>query len=164
MSPHPSTLDLPMTRGFVPALRRRRRGGRAGRAVVIGFVVPYLAGRFIGPWADPLLPLALGAALVTSVAMGRPLIAVFAARRAGRGGGPAVDIGSPRVQRVFARVTMVWGTVMLAEAGATAWLVAGHAAHLTTINTIASLAVPAALVPVTIAYVRRTVRALVSDR
>ena len=160
MSPSPTTLDLPITRGFVPALGRRMAGGQARRGIAVGFALPYLAGRFIGPWADPLLPLALGVAFVTSVAMGRPLIAAVAARRSGRGGKPVIDFGSPRVRRVFARITLIWGTVMLAEAGAIGRLVADHVAHLAMINTVASLAVPAALIPVTVFFARRSVRAL----
>lgn len=160
MCPSPTALDLPIARGFVPTLGRRMERGQARRGVAVGFVLPYLAGRIFGPWADPLLPLALGVAFVTSVAMGRPLIAAVAARRSGRGGKPAIDFGSPRVRRVFARITLVWGTVMLAEAGAIGWLVADHVAHLATINTVGSLAVPAALIPVTAFYARSSIRAL----
>lgn len=164
MSAIPSTLALPVARGFVPTLGRRLGGGPARRGIAIGFALPYLAGRIIGPWADPLLPLALGVAFVTSVAIGRPLIAGVVVRRAARNAKPAIDFGSPQVQRVFGPITLVWGTAMLAEAGATAWLVADHVAHLATINTIVSLAVPAALIPVTVAYARHAVRVLASDR
>lgn len=161
----PSTLDLLITGGVVSTFQRRVvGGGQARRGIAIGFALPYLAGHILGPWADPLLPLALGIVFVTSVAMGRPLIATLAARRGVRGGKPAIEFGSPGVRRVFARITLVWGTVMLAEAAATAWLVAGHVAHLATINTIASLALPATLIPVTIVYARHAVRALASNR
>jgi len=164
MSLSPSTVDVPITRRSIPTLGRRMGGSQARRGIAIGFALPYLAGRIIGPWADPILPLALGVAFVTSVATGRPLIATIAARRPARSGKPAIDFGSPRVRRVFARITLGWGTVMLAEAGAIGWLVADQVAHLGTINTIVSLAVPAVLIPVTVAYARRSVRALASGR
>lgn len=131
----------------------RRWGG-----IALGFGVPYLASRVIGPWADPLVPTVLGVALMASLAARRSLVTTMVARRAADGAKPSIDIASPRVRRVLSRLTVLWGVASLLQAAFLVMLVATHAAHLGAINTATSIGVPAALVAVTVAYVRHSAR------
>lgn len=69
-----------ITPGIPSSPRPGRNTGRArrGPGIILGVAAPYLLGRVIGPWADPLVPFAFGMVLLASLATGRPLIAAFA--------------------------------------------------------------------------------------
>ena len=133
---------------------RSSRSPRERLGIALGVAIPYLAGRIIGPWADAIVPLAFGIALFASLIAGRPLIATIASRRAATRPNPAIDLSSPTARRALARLTAIWGVAMVAQAGVVAALVAAHAQHLSTINTVTSVGVPAVLVLATIAWVR----------
>lgn len=128
---------------------------RRAVAVAAGFGLPYLGGRVIGPWSDPVLPLLLGTVMLASVAAGRPFIAILAARRAATPGTPSGDLTSMRDPGVLRHLTVVWGAALLTVAAVLTALVAGHATHLATLNLLISNAVPVLLGVGTIGWMRR---------
>lgn len=132
--------------------------------VVLGVAVPFAASKIIGPWAAVVLPGAFGAVCAISVARGRPLLAVMAARRAAGRPGLAARMGAPGVADALAKMTAVWAVVMLVEAAVLARLVSASTPHAGALGTAISWGVQFMLVVITIGYVRnrrlaaRTVR------
>ncbi len=121
---------------------------------MLSIAVPFAASRVIGPWAAPIVPAAFGAACAVSIARRRPLLASLAAKRAASKPALAARIGAPGVADALATMTAVWAVVLLVEAAALAELASAHAAHFGTLNNVITWGGQAALVAVTIGYVR----------
>jgi hypothetical protein len=133
--------------------------------IVAGIGLPFLAPSVLGPWADALIPAAFGIAFLASLATPTPLLARFARRRAANDPERAARLTQPDVVRTLARLNVVWGVALLAEAALLLFLANRvSASQLGLVSTVLGFGVPALLGPATLAFIRHSRSAALATR
>ncbi len=133
--------------------------------ILAGIGLPFLASSVLGPWVDVLMPAAFGLAFLASLATPTPLLARFATRRAANNPEFADRLTQPDVVRALARLSVIWGLALIAQAALLLFLSNRvSASQFGPINTVLGFGVPALLGVATFAYAQHRRSATLATR